>query len=230
MTKLQTNKYEIFRYILAGCIVVMVLLQLRSIFNYKAFWLDEWFILSNLKFKSYTDLFGNLDYIQQFPRVYLTLINFFAEVSNYNYFVLRFFPFAFQVSNIILIYFVVRNLVFTKRSVNSLIFVFLFLAYNTTGAYFSQIKHYTAEIFFSLIAIWQYTYINSDQIKIWSIKHILFLLALFTGMFFSYSYPIVVSPILIILTIKLFEQYKNKIQISMDSKGRCLDNVFVYRL
>lgn len=35
------------------------------------FWIDEWLLLDNLKFKSQARLWGALEHTQQFPRVYL---------------------------------------------------------------------------------------------------------------------------------------------------------------
>ena len=46
-----------------------------SLIRHKAFWLDEWFVLSSLKFRPISSYFSSLDYGIQFPRIYLSLIN-----------------------------------------------------------------------------------------------------------------------------------------------------------
>ncbi|RYE36951.1 MAG: hypothetical protein EOP48_29210, partial [Sphingobacteriales bacterium] len=82
--------------LLWGSTIVLVVFaiasQLYTLSVYKAFWLDEWFILDSLKFKSYAQIFGELFHIQQFPRTYLVIIKWLAEITNYNYYALRFFP------------------------------------------------------------------------------------------------------------------------------------------
>src|SRR5579872_4873160 len=52
---------------------VLVLAQI------KPFWIDEWRVIYNLKYKNFIALFGPLDYMQQFPRVYFELIKAFAS-------------------------------------------------------------------------------------------------------------------------------------------------------
>ena len=55
----------------------------------RPFWVDEWRIIYNLKFKSEEELWGKLAFMQQFPRLYLSLLKLFTAKLHYSYFSLR---------------------------------------------------------------------------------------------------------------------------------------------
>lgn len=67
----------------AGIGAVMVFVQI------KPFWVDEWFIMSSLKTKNSKEIFGQLNFMQQFPRVYLSLFRSFTSSFSYSYTSLR---------------------------------------------------------------------------------------------------------------------------------------------
>lgn len=56
------------------------------IFPVRPFWIDEWRIIYNLKFKTAEGLRGPMDFMQQFPRAYLQLIKAFTALFNCSYF------------------------------------------------------------------------------------------------------------------------------------------------
>src|SRR5687768_15935224 len=72
------------------------------LFKIRPFWHDEWRLIYNLKFKSHQQLWGTLDYTQQFPRLYLQLTKAFTALFNYNYFSLRFPAFFLGAANVFL--------------------------------------------------------------------------------------------------------------------------------
>lgn len=192
------------KYLNASVILLIIFSvgsQVYSIVHQKAFWLDEWFILYNIKFLSYAGLFDNLFYSQQFPRVYLCIIKFIAEVFNYNYFSLRIIPFFFQVINILLVYFLISKIIYPSHRIKALLFVLFFLAFHTTFFYFSQLKAYTADIFFTFMSIWFFFFLSQNYkvISIMSNRYLGMLFFIFAGLFFSYTFPIVFTPILIFL-------------------------------
>lgn len=178
----------------------------------KGFWLDEWFILKNIKFRNYSELFANLDVMQQFPRVYLSIIKFIAEISNYNYFAVRAFPFLIQVINIILVYSIINKIIFPTNRIKGLLFVLIFLSFHTTLFYFSQLKQYTMDMLFTLVAMWYFYYLSQKyhEISIRSGKYIGMLICIFIGPFFSYTFPIVAFPIMLILFITFINDINNK--------------------
>ena len=171
-----------------GLILLSVGCQIYSLVNIKGFWLDEWFILYNIKFRNYPDLFGNLYYAQQFPRIYLCIVKFISELFNYNYFAIRVLPFSIQVINIFLIYFFIGNILFPKCKIKAFLFILFFLSFHTTLFYFSQLKAYTMDIFFAFMSIWYFNYLSGNYrtIKIKSLGYTGMLFFIFSGSFFSY--------------------------------------------
>ena len=154
--------------------------------------------------------------MQQFPRVYLSIIKFLSETFNYNYFAIRILPFLIQVINIFLIYFLISKIVFPLNKVKASLFVLFFLSFHTTLFYFSQLKQYTMDMFFTFISIWYFYYLSLYYQKITtkSFGYIAMLVCIFLGPFFSYTFPIVVTPIMIGLFITFsLELYNKKFSI-----------------
>ncbi len=203
---------KLLKLVVGIVILFAIFSQIYSLIEIKAFWLDEWFILYNIKYKSYSELFGNLFYIQQFPRIYLILIKFLADISNYNYLILRLLPTLMQIINIILIVYLIRKIVFPDNEYKGFLFVLFFLSFQTTWFYFTQLKQYTMEMFFSLLSLYYFYYIskNYDKIKVKSVAYLLILLGIFTGSFFSYTFPIVILPLMISLFFTVVYDFSNK--------------------
>ena len=204
--------YKYLRYLTLLVILFSVFCQVRSLVQIKGFWLDEWFVLYNIKFKSYVDLFGNLFAMQQFPRVYLSIIKYIAETFNYNYFALRFFPFSIQLVNMFLVYFVISRIVFPLNKAKSFLFVLFFLSFHTTLFYFSQIKQYTMDIFLVFLSVWYFYYFskNYSSVRINSFFYTGFLFFILAGSFFSYTFPIVVAPVILVLFITFISEIQNR--------------------
>ena len=203
---------ETIRFGIVLLILFSIFSQIYSLIQLKAFWLDEWFILYNIKYKTYSKLFGNLFYIQQFPRVYLVIIKVLADISNYNYYILRLLPSTIQIVNIFFIAFLVRKIIFPNNENKGLLFILFFLSFQITIFYFTQLKQYTMEMFFSLLAIYYFHYLSKyyNRISIRSGSYILFLVGVFIGSFFSYTFPIVITPLLFSLFITLIYNFTYK--------------------
>gem|GEM_PF-1334310 len=209
-------KIKYLKFGVIGLILLTVGSQIYSLVNMKGFWLDEWFILYNIKFHSYSGLFGNLFYMQQFPRIYLCIVKFISELFNYNYFAIRVLPFSIQVINVLLVYFLISKIVFPNSKLKAFLFILFFLSFHTTIFYFSQLKAYTMDIFFTFMSIWYFYYLsrNYKTIKIKSFGYVGMLFFIFSGSFFSYTFPIVVTPILFIFLITfLSEFFKGKLSL-----------------
>ncbi len=209
-------KIKYLKFGVVGLILLTIGSQIYSLLNIKGFWLDEWFILYNIKFRNYPGLFGNLYYAQQFPRIYLCIVKFISELFNYNYFAIRVLPFTIQIINIFLVYFIIGKIVFPNSKLKSYLFILFFLSFHTTIFYFSQLKAYTMDIFFAFMAIWYFNYLSRDYktIKIKSLGYIGMLFFIFLGPFFSYTFPIVVTPVLFIFLITFFSEFfKGKLSL-----------------
>jgi len=189
----------------------IILTQLYSILNERAFWGDEWAILENIKYRGYRDLFKNLLNYQQFPRVYLTIIKYFSEMFNYNYLSLRTIPFTAQTVNILLSFYICKMIFEDSKYSNQKTYCLflLFLSYPTSLTYYSQVKQYSMEIFLSILAIWQFLKLNSLHGKrlqttwLYITINIIFLI----GPFLSYTYAIVAAPIMLFFIITVVLEY-----------------------
>src|SRR5262249_51080496 len=111
----------------------------------KPFWVDEWRIIYNLKFKTPQQLWGGLDYMQQFPRVYLQIIKWFTGKCDYSYTSLRLPSFIVGLSTIVVTYRLMNKL-YPKTQLSRFLFVMVFISSYTFTEYFVQIKQYTMEM------------------------------------------------------------------------------------
>ena len=85
-------------YLFYFLVILVAAIQFRSILTEKPFWMDEWYVISSLKFRNVGDFLGDsLDYCQAFPRVYLVLIKFFSGLFDYSFLSLRIIPFIVQI-------------------------------------------------------------------------------------------------------------------------------------
>ena len=175
----------------------------------RPFWIDEWRIIYNIKFKSHEQLWGQLDFMQQFPRVYLNLIKSFCEPLHYSYFSLRFPSFVVALLAIGMCYRLMRQL-FQKEDMTRYLFLSMILSAYTFTEYFVQVKQYTMDIFLSLVAISQLLtlqdVINNKEVKWW--RYGLLCMGFAVVPFFSYTYPIVIAPVFIIMVLQTIALFK----------------------
>lgn len=183
------------------CGLALVLAQI------KPFWVDEWRVIHNLKTKTPAALFGPLDYMQQFPRVYLLLIKLFTAPFDYSYFTLRVPSFIVGCSAILLAYKLMKQY-YPERHLNKFLFVMVLVSSYTFTEYFIQIKQYTMDIFLALVAMAQLTELIRLYRNEYSKKRYLWLCAgSFIVPFFSYTYPIAILPV---FGVVLFQNIVNR--------------------
>lgn len=121
-------------FLFAGLVTAVVALQ--------PFWLDEWFIIQNLKFRTADALWGQLEYMQQFPRLYLQALKVITETFNYSYSSLRLPSFVVHTAGVLLCIYISRRLF--KRSVMAVFtFVLIYISFKTSQDYFVQGQHNT---------------------------------------------------------------------------------------
>lgn len=199
-----SKEYKFFRALTLTIATLSILSQFYSLVLQKAFWLDEWFILYNLKFRTFSESFGPLFYIQQFPRTYLVFLKLITKYFNYDYFAIRFIPTFIQLLNLALIYFVVSKNIYSRIRIKRYIFFLLFLSYHSTLFYFTQIKQYSMEIFFVILCFVCFDYLitklaRTERVR-W--KNAFVFVVFLTGPLMSYSFPIVAAPALFLVTLK----------------------------
>lgn len=205
---MRINPEKIARYSVVTTLLFMLCWGTAMVvMQVKPFWVDEWRIIYNLKFKDSTALWGQLDFMQQFPRLYLQLIKVFSSQFDYSYYALRLPSFLVGIATIIL------GIRLTKRiypagGLNSFLFIMILVSSYTFTEYFVQVKQYTMDIFLSLLAIWQYT----ELLKVATGKtfrkgrYIGLCISMLLAPFFSYTYPIAITPAFFIIIIHAMQQ------------------------
>lgn len=171
----------------------------------KPFWLDEWSIIQNLKFRPAADLWGTLENTQQFPRTYLQIINFFSHRFDYSYTSLRLPAYVVHVVALVGCYRLSTHIF--KNNVTQMCFwVLAYASSKTALEYFVQIKHYTMEMALALAVFWQLKeLLQISEGKRMATGPYLFLCATFIVFpFFSYCYPIALLPVYFIIGSKPF--------------------------
>ena len=183
----------------------MVFTQIRP------FWLDEWFIIYNLKTRDTAGLFGQLEFMQQFPRVYLVLLKLFTSFFNYSYFSLRAPSFMVGIAVIMFSYKMMRK-IFDAQIFARYLFVLVLVSSITFTEYFVQIKQYTMDILLSVFALWQLIEILNIKegcpVKI--NRYVFLCISFLIAPFFSYTYPIAVSPVYIVVLLQTIVILRSK--------------------
>ena len=168
----------------------------------RPFWVDEWRIMYNLKFKSATELWGPLDFMQQFPRVYMQIVKVISGAFNYNYFGLRITSYIIGSFTIVFCY-RLMNKIFSPTHFNRFLFVMILISCSTFTLYYVQIKQYTMDMLLSVIAVWQlWELINLDVKNLRIRRYLLLCLSLLIVPFFSYIYPVAIAPVFIVALVQ----------------------------
>lgn len=190
-----------------GLGVVLLLVPL------KPFEVDEWRLIYNLKFKDSHALWGQLDFVQQFPRVYLQLVKGITRYFGYSYTSLRLPSFIVGTCAIALGYRLMQRL-FPADNKFRYLFVLILISSHTFVTYYLQVKQYTMDIFLSMVAIWQLVQLLklAQTGKLRTGRYLLLVLTFCIAPFFSYTYPIVVAPVFVVAmlqTIQLVRSHAN---------------------
>lgn len=188
-----------------------------TIFPILPFWVDEWMLLENIKFKSPEQLWHHLDRMQQFPRVYLELIKSFAMANDYSYFSLRLPSFLVHCIGIAFLY-RLSGRIFRNDVLSRFLWIMLYISFNTSIHYFAQVKQYTMEMALSLVAIWQFLeIINLETNQTTRFRYLLLCCSFAVCPFFSYTYPIVVAPVYAIAGLRAvkFKEWRGAIWLPL---------------
>lgn len=167
------------------------------------FWIDEWRLIYNLKFKSSSELWGPLQFTQQFPRLYLASLKAFTQTCDYSYQSLRLPALLFSIGTIGLSWRIMRRLFPERADVLRPLFVLIIISSETFTYYLVQTKHYEAEIFLAVLAMWQALELLSipkDGIRKPWLYGVL-CVSMLAAPSFSYTYPIAITPVFFIMSI-----------------------------
>ncbi|MBX2905750.1 MAG: glycosyltransferase family 39 protein [Taibaiella sp.] len=196
---------EIYRKATIAALLYMVSWGLIiSIFPLKPFWRDEWCMLYNIKFKDADQLWGKLDFTQQFPRVYLQIVKAFTSAFDYSYQSLRLQSFLVGAAALGLTWRLARRL-FTDKPERYL-FILVIAGNPMFIDYLGQVKHYEMEMLMGLVALWQYVEILQPAAPSNKVRKGALYLSLVAAPFFSYTYPIAIAPALLLITLAAMQK------------------------
>lgn len=173
-------------------------------FPLKPFWRDEWCMLHNLKFKTPAELWGPLDFTQQFPRVYLQLMKAITSAFDYSYPSLRVPSFAVGTAALLLAWHLGRR-IFGEQP-GRYLFALVVAGNPMFIDYYGQVKHYEMEMLMSLVALWQYLELLKPAQTQPASRFAVLLFTLALAPFFSYTYPIAIAPAYILLRLQMMNQ------------------------
>ena len=192
---------RVIRFISLFTLVFIILVGAAMVFApIRPFWLDEWFILFNLKTKDAHGLLGELDFTQQFPRAYLVLLKLFTATFNYSYTVLRLPAFSIGLLAILLAWKVMNRIFAPGLFIRYLLVIILVSSYTFTE-YFVEIKQYSMDILLSVFAIWQLLELLDIQpgARMGGGRYFVLCAGLLIAPFFSYTYPIAFAPVFVVV-------------------------------
>lgn len=155
-------------------------------------------MIANIKFKSAAELWGPLDFTQQFPRVYLQMVKAITSALNYSYAGIRFQSFIIGAAAIGLTWHLARR-IFEDRPERYL-FILVIAGNPMFIDYMGQAKHYEMEMLMGLVAIWQLLEILQLRQRYDTNRLVLLLASVIVAPFFSYTYPIAIAPALALLS------------------------------
>ncbi|NCX95721.1 MAG: hypothetical protein EBX41_04800 [Chitinophagia bacterium] len=208
---MEHNSNIFFKYAVYVCAVFLLLWGgVMVAFPIKPFWIDEWRLIANLKFKAFNELWQPLSYTQQFPRLYLFLLKQFCHAFNYSYFSLRFPAYLLTVFNMALAFYLMKKL-YTLRHFSHYLFFIIFTGSSTFIDYMVQTKHYEMELLLSLVALWQLYSVNQllvNKTPNAVIGYFLLCGSFFICPFFSYTYPIAAAPIYGLVALQYMFSFK----------------------
>lgn len=183
---------------------VMLVWGLVSVlWEVRPFWIDEWRIIYNLKFKTVKELWGPLAFMQQFPRAYISVLKWWTAGQGYSYFSLRLPSLAVALACMAAVYALARR-VWPAANHRKYLLVLMLVSCGTFTEYFVQIKQYTMDLFLAVLALWQLVWLMEVGER--GVRNILGYLLLCAGLliapFFSYTYPIVIVPVFVVVFVQ----------------------------
>src|SRR5690606_18073544 len=149
----------------------------------------------------------------QFPRVYLQLTKIVSSFFDYTYFSLR-FPAYFLAALNVWFCFRLMKRIYKPLFLECYLFVLMTVSNFTFIEYLVQTKHYQMEILMSLTALWQMLEMISlfEKGLRHKARYVLLCAVFLIAPFFSYTYPIAVAPVFIVVLLQLFlwKKYRHK--------------------
>ena len=162
MQKERLKRYS-FNVLMALAIFLGLYLRFKGYWMNQSFWHDECGIAWNIKFKSYSQLFGVLDFLQVAPPFFLIITKFFVNIFGYSERVFRFIPFLAGCLSIVGFYFLSCKALKQKMSI--LLAVFLFSINQMLINYSFEFKPYEVDVFFTIICLLFFVNLDIEKLN-----------------------------------------------------------------
>ncbi len=174
-----------------------------TIWPLQPFWIDEWRFIFNLKFLDWTHLWGPLRYTQQCPRLYLALVKVLNAPFWYSYATLRLPALILSLASMLLAWRLMQRIYSRRDDWLAPLFVLIIISSQTFTTYLVQTKHYEAEIFLALVALWQCLELEAICLdRMTHGRYALLCGSLAIAPFFSYTYPVAIAPALLLAGVQ----------------------------
>lgn len=196
------NERNLRNIIIATLFVQVLDGAVTTFFTIRPFWIDEWRVIYNLKAKSLAGLWGTLDYMQQFPRLYLTLIKIFTAAFTYSYQALRLPSLIVGIMAILVAWQLMRRIYPAREPLQYLLPMVLISSVPFTK-YFVQVKQYSMDIALSLVAIWQLLELVQlvKGASLHPARFTMLCVTMLLAPMFSYTYPISIAPAFVLTAV-----------------------------
>lgn len=193
----------LFYLILIVIIIFGIFLRLKGFLSNPSFWHDECGMAWNIKFKSYSQLFGVLRFLQVTPPLFSVLTKFLVGILGYSEKVFRLIPFLTGCLSIIAFYFLSLKVLNKKISV---IIAVLIFAINQQLINFSfEFKPYESDVFLTIVALLFFIKVDIERLKI--TKALIY--GVLTSLLPWFSFASVFSIVAGVLNL-IFKTLKNK--------------------
>lgn len=143
---------DLNRKLLLGVITLFVSVCFMHYFSPRGLWLDEGLTFNSIRDFSYARIFGELQTIQAFPRVYLCMVKALSQNFGYHVWSLRFFSLIFMLGA-----FVVWLKLYRENIENSWLILLALLAWASAYRvtyYAAELKPYSMDVFSVALIVW----------------------------------------------------------------------------
>ncbi|MCG9479547.1 MAG: DUF4214 domain-containing protein [Actinomycetia bacterium] len=183
MARLKLERKYLFAYILLFLGIAIIL---REYIGGRSLWVDEAMLALNMD-RSFMDLARPLDYNQTAPLLFLFLSKFFTLLFGISDYSLRITPLLFGLGSLYLFFLISKRLF---KPLPAAISMLLFITSYRLIYYANEFKHYSADVFFSLLFLYFFLLIkeNGFDLRNWIVITIVGLVAIW----FSFSAIIIV--------------------------------------
>lgn len=151
MQKNNSLKNNLFNFALIIIFILGIFLRAKGFWGNSSFWHDECALAWNIRFKTYGDFFGVLNFEQAAPPFFMIMTKFLTNIFGFSEKVFRFIPFLVSCLSVFGFYFLAKKVL--NKNLSVLLAFFLFATNQTLINYAFEFKPYALDVFFSIICV-----------------------------------------------------------------------------